>query len=316
MPPALPHYGEIMALVAALIFAWTSVFFTTAGRRLGVTLVNLLRLPGAMLCLGATHLTLTGHVWPQHLALADQAWIGLSGIVGLAIGDSALFRAFTMVGPRRSMTMMALAPVFTVVLAWVLMGERLGPWALTGVAVVILGVIIATVGKGNGSGEFGAIPRQVFRLGLLLALVASAGQGLGSAFAKLGMNAKVGLDGTAVSAGVDPLGATLIRLTWATAAYWLVVLPRQRWADLKGRLADRRGVRALLVAVLMGPFISVWISLVAIKNTEAGIAQVLLGTVPIFVVLPSWLMYKDRPTPLSLLGIVVAVAGGALLFLR
>ena len=30
---------------------------------------------------------------------------------------------------------------------------------------------------------------------------------------------------------------------------------------------------ALVVAILLGPFISVWISLVAIKHTEAGIAQ-------------------------------------------
>jgi drug/metabolite transporter (DMT)-like permease len=304
------HYGEIMALLAALIFSWTSIFFTTAGQRLGVTLVNLLRLPGAMLCLGLANLALNGHFWPRDLAVADQLWIGLSGIVGLAIGDSALFRAFTMVGPRRSMTMMALAPVFTVVLAWIFLGERLGLWALLGIVVVIGGVVIATMGRGSGSGQFGTIEQRAFRVGIALALVASAGQGLGSALAKIGMQ------GVAGSAGVDPLGATLIRLTWAAVAYWLVVLPRQQLPELKRRLADRRGLQALLVAILMGPFISVWISLVAIKNTEAGIAQVLLGTVPIFVVLPSWLVYQDRPTALSLLGIVVAVAGGALLFLR
>ena len=57
-------------------------------------------------------------------------------------------------------------------------------------------------------------------------------------------------------------------------------------------------------------------SLVAIRHTEAGVAQVLLGMVPIFVVLPSWLVYRDRPTPRILLGIAVAVAGSGLLFLR
>jgi hypothetical protein len=31
------HFGELMALVAAFVFSWTSVFFTEAGRRLGVT---------------------------------------------------------------------------------------------------------------------------------------------------------------------------------------------------------------------------------------------------------------------------------------
>lgn len=315
MSSSIPHFGEIMALIAAIIFSWTSVFFTTAGQRLGVTTVNLLRLPGATLCLGLTHLAVTGHLWPQDLSLINQAWIGLSGIIGLAIGDSALFKAFTLVGPRRSMTMMALAPVFTVILAWSMLGEHLGLWALLGIAVVILGVIIATMGRGNGSGEFGHLPRQVLKLGLILALLASAGQGVGSTFAKIGMTGGSGPDAGAAG-GVNPLGATLIRLSWATVAYWLVILPRQNLTDLKTRLKDRRGVKALVVAILMGPFISVWISLIAIKHTEAGIAQVLLGTVPIFVVLPAWLVYKDRPTPLGLLGIVVAVAGGALLFLR
>lgn len=300
-----------MALTAAIIFSWTSVLFTTAGRRLGVILVNLLRLPGAALCLALAHLSLTGHLWPQNLATADQFWIGLSGIVGLAIGDSALFRAFVSIGPRRSMTMMALAPVFTVIIAWSVLDEHLGPWALIGILTVIAGVMIASLGRETGSGEFGSIPRKVLRTGLLLALLASVGQGLGSVFAKMGMSGS-----TAGSAGVDPLGATLIRLCWASLAYWIVVLPKQDIPAMINKLKDRRGSAALVGAILMGPFISVWISLIAIKNTEAGIAQVLLGMVPIFVVAPAWIVYRDRPTMISILGIVVAVGGGALIFLR
>ena len=296
-----------MAIIAAIIFSWTSVLFTTAGRRLGVTLVNLLRLPGAALCLALTHLLVTGHLWPQDLAPIDQFWLGLSGVAGLAMGDSALFRAFITIGPRRSMTVMALAPVFTVIIAWSALGEHLGLWALLGILTVIFGVMIASLGRGNGSGHFGKLPPRVLRTGLLLALLASLGQGLGSVFAKMGMTG---------SQAVDPLGATLIRLCWASFAYWLVVLPRQNISELRNKLQDRLGALALAGAVIMGPFISVWISVVAIKNTEAGIAQVLLGMVPIFVVLPAWLVYKDRPTTLSLAGVVIAVGGGALLFLR
>ena len=96
----------------------------------------------------------------------------------------------------------------------------------------------------------------------------------------------------------------------------MVVLPKHNIAKSLHRLGDRRGVRALAIAIIMGPFISVWISLVAIKNADTGIAQVLLGMVPIFVILPSWLVYRDRPTPLSLLGVCIAVAGGALIFLH
>ncbi len=308
--PPFPHYGEIMAILAALIFAWTSVLFTIAGSRLGVTAVNLLRLPAGALCLGLSHLVVTGSVYPVGLAWQDQAWLGLSGVVGLAIGDSALFRSFTLIGPRRGMTMMALAPVFTVMVAWSALGEHLGPVSLLGIAVVIAGVATASRGRDGGGGRFASLGPGILRTGLLLALVASAGQGLGSVFAKIGMT------GAAGGGGADPLSATLVRMAWAASAYWLVVLPRQDLRALARRLRDRRGLAALGAGVLLGPFISVWISLIAIKNTEAGIAQVLLGTVPIFVVIPAWLVFKDRPSVPSGIGIVLAVGGGALLFLR
>lgn len=304
------HFGEAMALLAAFVFSWTSVFFTTAGRRLGVTTVNLFRLPGAAICLALTHRLVTGTWWPAAMAPQDQFWLGLSGVVGLAIGDSALFKAFTLVGPRRSMTMMALAPIFTVVVAWSVLDEHLGLWALVGIVLIVAGVVVANAGR-VGSGLFGSLPRNVVRLGLGLALLGSLGQGLGSVFAKMGM---VGM--TDSGHGPDPLGATLVRLLWATVCYWLVVLPRQNFGALRQRLHDRRGVAALAVAILMGPYISVWMSLVAIRNTDAGVAQVLLGMVPIFVVVPAWIVYHDRPTVLSLTGIVMAVLGGALLFLR
>jgi len=303
----MPYFGEIMAITAAIIFSWTSVLFTTAGQRLGVTLVNLLRLPGATICLALTHLVITGHIWPQNLGAMDQFWIGLSGVVGLAVGDSALFRAFITVGPRRSMTLMALSPVFTVIIAWSTLGEHLGLWALIGIITVIAGVMIASLGRDNGSGQFGSLERRVLRTGLLLALVASMGQGLGSVFAKIGMSS---------GEGVGPLGATLVRLCWATLAYWVVVLPKQNIPVLVKKLSDRRGSLALLGSILLGPYISVWVSVIAIKNTEAGIAQVLLGMVPIFVVAPAWIVYRDRPTITSLLGVLVAVGGGALIFLR
>jgi len=297
-----------MAVTAALIFSWTSILFTTAGQRLGVTNVNLLRLPGATICLGLTHYALTGRIWPEGLAPGDQLWIGASGVIGLAIGDSALFRAFILVGPRRSMTLMALAPVFTVITAWSLLDEHLSPLAFLGIALALGGVLLATLGKDEGGGRFRGLPREILRRGFLLALVGAVGQGLGSTFAKLGM--------AGTGEGIDPLGATLVRLTWATVAYWLVVAPRLDARTVRRKLADRRGLLVLGLAILMGPFISVWCSLVAVKHTDTGVAQVLLSMVPVFVIAPAWIVYRDRPSRLSLLGVLVAIGGGAVLFLR
>jgi drug/metabolite transporter (DMT)-like permease len=302
-----PHFGETMAVLAAFIFAWTSVFFTNAGRRLGVTTVNLMRLLGATVLLGATHLVVFGRAWPD-APLESIAWIGASGVVGLAIGDSALFRAFTLIGPRRGMLAMATAPVFTVVVAWLLLDESLGGQALVGIVVVMAGVMLAVTGKDPGGGDFAHPDRALLVKGYGLGMIAAAGQGLGAAFVKIGMA------GTDVA--VDPLSATFVRVVFAWVAYWLVVVPRNRPRALFGPLGDRRGSLNLAAATFLGPYVSVYVSILAIRHAEAGVAQVLLGAVPIFVMGPAWLVYRDRPSPVALVGVVVAVAGGALLFLR
>ena len=304
---ATPHFGEIMALIAALIFAWTSIFFTTAGRRLGVTTLNLMRLLGGTVLLGATHLILFGRLWPE-APLVSILWIGASGIVGLAIGDSALFRAFTLIGPRRGMLAMATAPVFTVVVAWLLLDETLGWQALLGIAVIMAGVMLAVTGKDPGGGDFAYPERRVLIRGYLLGMVAAAGQGFGSAFVKMGMA------GGAVE--IDPLSATFVRMVFAWVAYWVVVVPRHDLRALLRPLRDRKGSLNLGLATFLGPYVSVYISILAIRHAEVGVVQVLLGAVPIFVLAPAWLVYRDRPSPMALVGVVVAVAGGALLFLR
>ena len=302
---ALPHFGELMALCAAMIFAWTSIFFTSAGQRLGVATLNLMRLLGAVILLGATHWLVSGRLWPE-APPASILWIGASGIVGLAIGDSALFRAFTLIGPRRGMLAMATAPVFTVLVAWLMLDEALGPQALVGIAVVMAGVMLAVAGRDPGGGQFADPDRALLRRGYLLAMVAAAGQGLGTAFVKIGM----------AGGAVDPLAATFVRMAFAFAAYWLVALPQHGLRALLRPLRDRRGSMNLAVATVLGPYVSVTISILAIRHAEAGVAQALLGSVPIFVLLPAWLVYRDRPAPLTLLGVAAAVGGGALLFLR
>ncbi len=302
------HAGELLALSAAMIFAWTSVLFTTAGRRLGPVTLNLGRLLGATILLAATHRLRFGSFWPVGVPLVSLLWIGGSGILGLAIGDSALFQSFVMIGPRRAMMLMVTAPVFTTVVAWGALAEHLGVFALIGISVVIVGVLLAVAGRDPGGGAFASPARDVRRTGLLLALLAAACQGFGSAFVKIGMA------GGAVD--VDPLSATLVRLAFACAAAWLVVLPRRGIRRVVAPLRDRVGAAALAGATVLGPFVSVWVSIEAIRRAPAGVAQVLLSAVPVFVLLPAWLVYRDRPAPVSLVGVCVAIAGGALLFLR
>lgn len=298
------HFGELVAVATSLTWAWGSMLFTAAGRRVGSTAVNFARLPLAVLLLGATHLVLAGRLWPAELSGTAHLWLVASGVVGLTLGDSFLFYGFTTVGPRRSMAMYACSPVFATLTAWFLLGEHLTPFALLGMAIIIAGVVLASLGRDDGGGPFRALPRRVLRVGLVAGLLGGVCQGIGATFAKLGMVA------------LAPLPATLVRMTWGAVAMTAVIVLGGRARELVGRYHDRRALAALLGAVVLGPFLGVWMSLTAFKHADTGIASALIGTVPITVLLPSWIVYKDKPSWQGLLGAAVAVAGGAVLFLR
>lgn len=59
--------------------------------------------------------------------------MGLSGIVGLIVGDTCLFQAYVLIGPRRSLLLMTSVPVIATILAWLWLDE-----ALTGAALIFL----------------------------------------------------------------------------------------------------------------------------------------------------------------------------------
>jgi len=304
---AVPHAGELLGLLTALLWAFAATFFGIAGRRSHPTLVNVLRLPSALLLLGGAYAALHGTPWPGGLPGRVHLWLGLSGLVGLVVGDTFLFHAIALVGPRRAMLMLAATPAFAAVAAWLLMGETISPVGIAGMAVVAVGIVVATLGRDEGGGDFHRLPPAVLRRGLAAALVCALCSGVGNAFAKQGMN---------LAAGLDPLGATLVRMGWANLGIVLLLagrgdvlreLPRLRSAAVAGPTA---------LGVLLGPFLGMWAAISAIKLTETGVATVLMNSVPVTVLLPAWLFHRDPPSRAALAGIVLVLAGGVVLVLR
>ncbi len=287
------------------MWAFGATLFGMVGRRSSALLVNAIRLPCGAILLWLTWVITTGTFWPAGFTFEHHLWLGLSGIFGLAIGDSFYYMGIMLAGPRRASLMLAVTPVGASLLAWPVLGERLDLLAVVGIGVVIGGILLSVLGKDRGAGEHRDLPRaQVWR-GLGAALVCAVATSIGNVLAKLGM-----------PGDTPPLAATLVRGLWAVAAMGLFVLGRPSvWAGVP-RLRDPRVWKPLSVAVVIGPFIGMWVAVSALKHAEAGVASVLMNTVPITVLLPAWLFHRDRPSPTSLAGVAVALAGGALLFLR
>ena len=296
------YIGELAALGTACLWSVGSFLFDTAGRRIGPLVVNRLRIPFAAVLLSLALLLTTGRPVPSAITLERLGWLALSGLVGLVLGDACLFTSLVILGPRRATLMMAAAPVITAVVAWPALGETLGGFSIAGMAVTLAGIVwVSTEKRGNM-----AVPRKGSLLsGALWGLGGAAGQGIGLVLAKLGMGDQI-----------TALEGTFCRMVSAAVLIWLFnALSGGIPATLRA-LRDRRGVLFSLAGACVGPFLGVWLSLVAVKHIEAGVAATLMATVPILVIPLELKVHAERPTLRAVLGALITVAGIAILFLK
>lgn len=296
--------GEVAALGTAICFAFGSTLFTLAGREIGAQRVNRVRLLLAALLIAAIHWLIFGQVLPAAPSADSVGWLALSGIVGLVLGDMCLMQAFVLIGPRLSMLVMALAPMFSTIIAWVFLQETLDTGTLLGIILAVFGVIMVVVERPNGSASSIAAAGRAYRIGLLCALGGSLGQAGGTVLSRLGL-----------AEGLEPLSASLIRLAVATIVMWGIALVGGQVGGTIVALRERPRARLRLVGgTVAGPVIGVWLSLVAVQRTSVGIASTLISLTPIFLIPISYVVFKERVTRQAVVGTLIAFAGTVLLF--
>ena len=110
------------------------------------------------------------------------------------------------------------------------------------------------------------------------------------------------------------LSATLIRIAIGTVIVWAVAAVRGQAGHTIRQLSDRRALRAVAAASLVGPFLGIWLSLIAVQNARLGIASTLMALPPVILIPLEFALFRHRVSPRGLVGTVVALGGVALLF--
>jgi len=298
--------GQTAALITCCLWTLNSIFFMEAGRRIGSLSVNAYRIAVAVGLLCVAHVILLGNLLPT--ASNEQwFWIGMSGVVGLGIGDFGLFAALVIIGPRRSVLMMTLSPMFASIGAFLMLGEIISPPAIIGIAITLAGIVWVMLEREEQSMET-PISRRLKTWGVFLALIGAIGQGIGLVFAKKGICLEPGMV-------LNPLSAALIRMIWGALFVWVSALVAGRLPELRNALNNREGIKYTAAGAFIGPFIGVTLSMVAVAYAQVGIAQTLMSLMPIFIIPVVWVLYKQKTSWHGILGAMVAVIGVAVLFL-
>jgi drug/metabolite transporter (DMT)-like permease len=308
----MQYIGELAALSTALFWSFTAIFFSEAGKLIGSFHVNKIRLVFAFLIYVIILLITTGYPLPTGLNSEQIFWLTLSALIGLVIGDGCGFKALVMIGPRLATLIMASTPIMATVIAWIFLGEKLKAIDLVGIFITIGGISwVISERTGNKSQALHVDHPDAGTLakGILLALVASLSQATGLVFSKKGMMA---MGGTTV----PPLQASCVRITSAMILIWLFsIFARGKVKETLASTKDRRAMAFTFGGAFFGPFLGVWMSLVAVAHVEAGIAATLNATTPVLIIPAVIFVYKEKISWRAIAGAVVAVAGVAMLFL-
>jgi len=301
----IPYLGEIAAIATAMSWCTCAMLFASAGRKIGSFAVNVLRLVVGILLLSVAHLLLLGTPFPFGAPARVLFYLSLSGFLGLAIGDMFYFKALVVLGPRLGTLVMSLWPGFSAIMAWPILGETMRPVQILGIAVTLGGVTWVVLERrpdqtAKGSHE----PAGRIFLGVLLGVCGAMGQALAYILSKKGMGSDY-----------NALSATIIRMLTATVAMWVMAVATRKAVQVVRSAANRRALLQVASGAVFGPFLGVWLSLVALNHTKTGIAATLIALVPIFAIPMVFIVYRKAPSVRAVLGAIVAVAGVAIIFL-
>jgi len=302
------HSGEFAALLTTLFWTITALAFETASKRIGSMHVNLLRLALATIFLSVFSFFYRGLFFPLDADIHTWIWLAISGIVGFVIGDYALFKAYIITGARVAMLMMTLAPVFAAFAAWIILGEVMSIKSLLAMIITLAGIALVIFTRTRGVSSSITKSKSRYSMsypvkGIILGIIAAAGQGVGIVLSKYGMK------------DYDPFAASHIRVITGFIGFAILFFMLGRWKELPASFRDVKAMKWLVVGSIFGPFLGVSFSLMAVQHTDAGIAQTIMSLTPVLIIPPAVLINKERVTVREVIGAIIAVCGVVMFFI-
>jgi DME family drug/metabolite transporter len=295
--------GELLGLIAAIIWATSNTLLRMQTARLGAVAVNFWRCVVTIPFFILLFLIVRDPGTLRDLSPLTILYIVLGVCIGMVTGDTLQYHAIKLIGVSRSMPVSGCFPLFTVFFAWLLNGEPIRVQVLGGAVVVMMGVVLISLPK-RAPAPVGIIaapaPVVVDRtntIGIAFSLIAAICWSLSTVVQSKALDHS------------DPITVNLIRMP--VAACVLLVASRGK-ANIPLRQFGGRTFLFLAVIGIFGTGLASISYLGALKIAGAGRTAVLGATAPLFALPLSMLLLGERPGMRAVTGTLLTVIGIAL----
>lgn len=292
--------GEFAAIGAAVVWAVATWIYSQFSHQFSAMQLNIIK--GV---LASTMMLLVMPFMPMPAIELKSSYVlilGISGVIGIAIGDSAYFASLKRIGAGKTLLLESLAPPLSGVLALMFLGTALGFQSWLGVVITTVAVT-AVVFQPNGNGN-----EKTSLSGIGFGLVASVCQATGVVISHFAL----------VQGDLPPLLGAFIRLTIGVAVVACLV-PLLEKKPYRSMVEQGRTMKAvswywLIAAIFVGTFLALWLQQIALKHANPAVAQTLIATSPLFILI-IYAVRGEQISRRSVVGTLCALLGISLFFL-
>jgi len=277
----------LAACLTTVLFSLSAIFANRSIRSIGRMRANIGRLVVAMVFLG-----IYAHCWGGVGRAAGVEWFFLSGILGMGLGDLAVFLALPKLGSRLTMLMVqCLAVPIAGFSEWLWLGTPIGLWQGVAAGGIIAGVTVALLPTP------GQPPKvRVQPLGFFWGILGAMGQAWGAVLSRRGYEAAV-LEGVEVdgitAAYIRIWGGLAITLIWFA---FILLKNRGRDPDPPAHPPQWLDYRWMLMNALAGATVGVACYQWALATTPSGIVLPIVATTPLVIVPLAYWLEGERPS--------------------
>jgi drug/metabolite transporter (DMT)-like permease len=288
---SIPHVGELLSLITALIWAFAVILFKKSGETAHPIALNLFKNALGAILLVPTIWLITGSLRSGHGA-DDWTLLLVSGALGIGIADTFFFMSLNRLGAALSSIVDCLYSPLVIAAATFWLGESLNLWQIVGVALIVSAVLEATHSR---HGDHAA--RRGIWWGVVWGVLSMALMAVGIVMAKPLLNVS------------SVLWIMEIRLLGGIATLLIMLLMNPRRALILRSLMAQRGWIYLLGGSFVGAYLALITWLAGMKYTQASQASALNQTSNVFVFVFAAIFLKERMTRQRVIGIGLAIVG-------